>query len=168
MAATSNQLTGRHEAIDHTLQHFERSRGIDGLVLVCLALLAVAPWPSGIDVCGWPCQHPARCHATHGAQRLTTRFEASALASGWWIVAIFLSWRWRSCALSGTGRPGHRAKTGWDAQPAGFAILAAVRACKLSGSSCRAVHAGCPLWRSARQLCWCAMPLQPRPLPDQA
>ena len=76
----------------------------DGLISplqVCLALHAVAPWMSH-----W-----------------TTRFEASAVASGWWIGP---SWRSRSCALSGTGRPGHRAKKVWDAQPASVAILARV------------------------------------------
>ena len=72
--------------------------------------------------------------------RLTTRFEASVLR--WWIA---LSWHSRSCASPGTRRRGPRAKAAWDTEPAGAAVLAAVRAWKLSGSSLQSCRAGCVL-----------------------
>ena len=54
----------------------------------------------------------------------------------------------RSCASPGTRRRGPRAKAAWDAwdtEPAGAAVLAAVRAWKLSGSSLQSCRAGCVL-----------------------
>ena len=78
--------------------------------------------------------------------RLTTRFEAPVSESGWWICnRIALSWHSRSCASPGTRRPGPHAKAAWDTEPAGAAILAAVRAWKLSGSSLQSCRAGCVL-----------------------
>ena len=51
----------------------------------------------------------------------------------------------RSCASPGTRRRGPRAKAAWDTEPAGAAVLAAVRAWKLSGSSLQSCRAGCVL-----------------------